>query len=89
MARTNSSVLWHWTGTKAPELPAWVTPEMYSGRYVSSNHFDTAVVTTNIRGNRSGKVTNGFMKALLRARMIRNGAPADGFGKNNNVSTAS
>lgn len=88
MARTNSSVLWHWTGTKAPELPAWVTPEMYSGRYTSPINLDTAVVATNVNANRSGKITNGFLKALLRARMIRRGASVDGFGKNSNVSIA-
>lgn len=88
MARTNSSVLWHWTSTKAPELPAWITPEMFSGRYVSPNSFPTAAVASNVSVNRSGKVTNGFMKAILRARMIRNGASVDGFGKNNDVSIA-
>lgn len=88
MANTNYSVLWHWTGTKAPELPAWVTTEMYNGRYASKNGFPTAILQSNASVNRSGKVTNGFMKALLRARMIRNGATVDGFGKNHKIAIA-
>ena len=87
MAR-NNSLLWHWTSTKAPELPAWICPEMYNGRFTSRFGHDTAVVQSVVIKNHSGKITNGFVKALLRARMIRNGAAVDGFGKNDHSAIA-
>ena len=57
---------------------------MFIGQYVSPAGFTHFLEKhwTGGPANRSGKLTNGFMKALIRAAMIDSGANADGFGLN-------
>ena len=67
------------------DLPAWAQDsKMFIGQYVSPAGLPTSWRNTGraVPANRSGKVTNGFMKALIRAAMIDSGANADGFGLN-------
>lgn len=80
MAQTN--LLFHWTGTPYPGFPAWINRDMFSGKYVSTNNTQTAVLRSNTTVGRSGKVTNGFLRALLRAKLISEGCDTDGFGSN-------
>ena len=81
--------IWRYTATPNATLPKWAqNKDLFTGGYVSSNGRKTARLASNISANRSGKVTNGFMKALCRARMIRFGCDKDGYGGNNDYSIA-
>lgn len=79
---SNSNLLFNWTGTPYPGFPAWVSRDMFSGKFTSTTGTQTAMIVSNVAAGRSGKVTNGFMRALLRARMIANGCDVDGYGSN-------
>lgn len=57
--------IWRYTATPNATLPKWAqNKDLFTGGYVSSNGRKTARLASNISANRSGKVTNGFMKAL-------------------------
>lgn len=83
-----NKLLWHFTGgpDAGAGFPAYVTSDMFTGKYVSPSGQQTA--SQYARGNRSGKVTNGFLRALFRARMIASGCDTDGFGTNGNIGIA-
>lgn len=83
-----NSVLWHYTNQADAVLPSWVCNDMYMGKYSSPNSYPTASLQSNLQAKRSGKVTNGFMKALCRAKQISNGSDKDGFGSNGNINIA-
>lgn len=81
-------LLFHWTVTADTSLPAWVTAEMYNGKFKSQRGLTTCVLQSNVTAGRSGKVTNGFIKALLRAKMIATGCNFDGYGCNKDIGVA-
>lgn len=67
-------------------LPLWAQERtLFVGQYSSPGGYDTSFVA---RQSGSGKLTNGFAKALCRAAMIVNGSDADGFGSNTAYSMA-
>lgn len=82
---TKKIFFFDWNSNFDADLPAWAQDsKMFIGQYVSLRGLPTSWRNTKqaIASNRSGKVTNGFMKALIRAAMIDSGANADGFGLN-------
>lgn len=85
----NNNLLWHFSRTVGPDIPVPFTdPNLFKGQYVSPAGHRTAVVQTNITSGRSGTCTNGFVKALLRAKQIANGCDKDGYGYNDKMSIA-
>lgn len=82
--------IFHWSGTPDPSLPKWAqNTDLYLGQYVSPGGYDTNFATTRgVPNQRSGKLTNGFAKALCRAAMIYSGCNADGYGVNQKYSMA-
>lgn len=83
----NNNLLWHWRGNANTGLPAWVENSMFTGTF---SHATLPVGCVAGKGGvmRCGKVTSGFMKALIRAKQILNGADIDGFGCNSKTAIA-
>ncbi len=81
------SLLWHWTSNPSADLPAWAQDrDMFIGQYVSPGNYPT--IMNSATPGQSGKVTNGFLKALCRATMIMNGCDTDGWAHNQEFSFA-
>lgn len=83
---SNNNLLWHW-GKKGNDLPSWVDDSLFTGTFTHPI-LPTGAVSNGRGTTRCGKVTNGFMKALIRAKQILNNADMDGFGCNNDYSIA-
>lgn len=83
----NNNLLWHWSGTHDSALPLWVDNSMYTGAFTHP-YIKTGCATGRNGLTRCGKVTNGFMKALVRAKQILNGTDIDGFGCNSKTAIA-
>lgn len=87
MASSNMFIFDWGRGTNiSTSLPAWAQDRtLFVGQYVSPAGYQTAFGS---RPSGSGKLTNGFAKALCRAAMIVNGCDKDGFGENQKYSIA-
>lgn len=85
MANILTDLLFHFNNGKYidPALPDWAkNRELYNGGYISPGGHKTAFVANPAPGasDKSGKITSGFAKAALRAKMVFNGCDADGWG---------
>ncbi len=78
--------LFHWGATPDGSLPPWAQERaLFTGQYASTAPNPHRTKVTQTTAGQSGKVTNGFIKALCRAKMVRNGADADGYGYNSEI----
>lgn len=66
-----------------PKWAANAPAGLHAGKYVSAGGHKTKSVNSTNTTFPSGKVTNSFLAALLRAAQIYKGADVDGYGANN------